>query len=95
MAIAECGLRDKSWTSLKKTKTKNNSRNIFIVKYKGAFEVSLFRVDVGHSDHLHARAEVTSRRHVVVDFHRAASLGQSADSLFRRQVDIRVIRHLS
>lgn len=70
-----------------------DSRDIFIVKDEGVFDVALLCVDVGHPDHLHPGTEVAPRRHVVVHLHGAAFLGQSADSLLRLQTDVGVIRH--
>ncbi len=68
-------------------------RDIFIVKDEGVLDVALLCVDVSHADHLHARAEVAARGHVIVNFHRASLLGQSPDPLLRLQADVIVVRH--
>lgn len=68
-------------------------RDIFIVKDEGMLDVALLCVDVSHADHLHARAEVAARRHIIINIHWASLLGQSAESLLRRQTDVSVVRH--
>lgn len=44
-------------------------RDIFIVKDKGVLNVALLCVDVSHADHLHARAEVAARGHIIINLH--------------------------
>lgn len=68
-------------------------RDVFVVEDEGVLDVALVGVDVGHADHLHPGAEVAARRHVFVDLHRAALLGQSADALLRRQAGVVVVGH--
>lgn len=68
-------------------------RDVLVVEDERPLNAALLGVDVGHADHLHARAEVAAQGHLVIDVHPAPLLGKDAHALLGRQTDVAVVRH--